>query len=122
MLAEIVCEHFAVVVPICVPLHTRRSKKGPPIVDCILSLLRFSRVITPLSLLAEYKLHTLQSSPNGGNTYHLLSFIQLHHHMAHLPWAKDFREKPQCQQPHPLEVVKEALPAANFGEPVSSLL
>jgi hypothetical protein len=42
--------------------------------------------------------------------------------MAHLPWAEGFREKPHCPQLHPLEVAKEALPAANFGEPVSSLL
>jgi hypothetical protein len=106
--------------PCAFPLHKRRSKEGPPIVDCMLGLLRFSHAITPpLSLVAEYKLHTLQSSPNGGNTYHLLSSNQLHHHMAHLPWAEGLREKPR--QLHPLEVDKD-LPAENFGEPVSSLL
>jgi hypothetical protein len=89
----------------------------------MLSLLRFSHAITPqLSLVVEYKLHMLQWSPNGGNTYHLLSSIHLHHHMAHLLWAEGLREKPQRPQLHPLEVGKEDLPAENFGEPESSLL
>lgn len=109
--------------PSVFPLHTRRSEAGPPIVDCMLSQVRFSHAITPpLSLVAEYKLHTLQLSPNGGNTYHLLSSYQLHHHMAHLPWAEGIREKPQRPRLHPLEVDKEDLPAENFGEPVLSSL
>jgi hypothetical protein len=41
--------------------------------------------------------------------------------MAHLPW-RALWENPQYPNSFRLEVVKEALPAANFGEPVSSLL
>jgi hypothetical protein len=73
----------------------------------------------PTSLLQSTNF-ILQSSPNGGNTCTISSAPSSYTTTwLHLPWG-GFQENPQCPNSTSLEVVKEALPAANFGEPTVS--
>jgi hypothetical protein len=109
---------------LCPAQPPKKEEETPPIVDCISSsvILTHISLHRPFLLFLEYKLHTLQSSPNDGNKYHLLCSNQLHHHMLHLPWAGAFRgnrEKPLFRPEEvlrPEEVGKEDHPSGNFAE------